>query len=89
MELKLNPAELTPIIRQTIEETLAEVGPTNDKLAGRLAFTEAEAAELMGIERYVLRDARLRGEIDGSKVGKMIIYEPDVLREFITSRRMA
>ena len=34
-------------------------------LGDRLGYPEAEAAALLGIERHVLRDCRLRGEIRG------------------------
>ena len=36
---------------------------------GRLAFTEPEAAALLGVKPHVLRDCRRRGELQGAKVG--------------------
>ena len=57
------------------------------KLGGRLAYTEAEAASLVGVERHVLRDARLRHEIEASRVGKRIVYTRDELLRFLHAQR--
>src|SRR5688572_22617128 len=40
----------------------------------RLAFNEPEAATLLGVRQHVVRDARLRGEIESTRVGSRIAY---------------
>jgi hypothetical protein len=76
--------ELQPVIAAIVRETLEQVSAADKKLNGRLAYTEPEAAQLLGIERHNLRDARLRGELMGSRVGKRILYSTDELRRFLT-----
>ena len=49
----------------------------------RLAYTEQEAAQQMGIAQHVLRDARLRGEIVARKLGKRWLYSREVLIDFL------
>jgi hypothetical protein len=51
----------------------------------RLAYTESEAAQMLGVADHVLRDVRLRGEIRGKKVGKRWMYPKDTLIQFLAS----
>lgn len=80
--------ELRPLIEQVVTETLNRFEAERAKLRGRLDYTEAEAAALMGVERHVLRDARLRGEIEGSRVGKQTVYTPDEINRFFHNQRI-
>jgi hypothetical protein len=59
----------------------AEVVP----LADRLAYSESEAAKLIGVEPHVLRDERLKGNVAGKKVGRRIFYTPAALTEFLAT----
>lgn len=70
MELLLNPDELRPLVRQVVVEVLSAI----DWPQGRIALTEAEAAEACGVARHVLRDLRLAGKITGHRLGKRVIY---------------
>ncbi len=79
--------ELEPVIRAVVLAVLDEVQTTDAKFAGRLAFTEPEAAAQFGIARHCLRDARLRGEIRGKLVGKRILYSRDQLLRFLGDTR--
>ena len=76
--MKLDAADLTdlqPLIAATVRATIAELDATDRKLPhDRLAYSEAEASALLGVERYVLRDARLRGAITARKLGKSFRY---------------
>lgn len=54
---------------------------------GRDAFSEAEAAERIGVEKHVLRDRRLRGEISARKIGRKWYYSPEVLRDYVSAGR--
>jgi hypothetical protein len=73
--------DLKPVIAAVVAEVLANA----DKLNGRLAFPEAEAAALCGLPKHVLRDCRLRGEIRGRLVGKKTVYEKSELLKFLRS----
>ena len=53
----------------------------------KIAFTEPEAAAILSLRPHVLRDARLRGEISGSRVGKRILYERTELLRFLHQQR--
>lgn len=83
MHLAVDDAELKSLVNEVVEQTLSALGwPT-----GRVALTEAEAAQACGVKRHVLRDARLRGELAGRRVGKGILYTPDDLRSFLDRAR--
>lgn len=84
MQLKFDEADLRPLVQLIIGELLAELSPRLSNLNDRLAFTQPEAAALIGVTPATLRDARLRGEITGSKVGKKIVYSRDELAAFLT-----
>lgn len=81
MNLQIDPAELLPLIRQTVAEVLATVATLP---SDRLGFSEGEAAGLLGMRKCVLRDARLRGEVKAKRVGKQIYYSRDELTRFLT-----
>ncbi len=78
-------ADLRPLIDSIIASTVERLRADDAKLpAGRIGFTEREAAALLGIQTYVLGDARRRGEIAARKVGKQYIYHRDALSRFIS-----
>jgi len=74
MKITLDQADLRPLIEQTVEATLARLNEREAQLGGRLGYGEAEAARLVGVAPHVLRDARLRGEVRASKIGKRVVY---------------
>jgi hypothetical protein len=51
----------------------------------RLAYSEAEAAKLLGVADYTLRDVRLQGGIRGKKIGNRVFYAKDELVTFLAS----
>ncbi len=83
MKITLEPADLKPLVEQIVTETVERLADERAKMGGRLGFTEAEAAELIGVARHTLRDCRLRGEIEGRLVGKKIVYSRDELLRFL------
>jgi hypothetical protein len=87
MKLSFDEADLRPVIEQIVAATLVQIQSDEAKLADRLAYTEPQAAAILGIRPHVLRDARLRGEISGSRVGKRILYERDELLRFLRQQR--
>ncbi len=75
--------ELQPLIDAAVRATLAEIEGSERAASDRLGFPEPEAAALMGVERHVLRDCRLRGDLYGRKVGKRVVYSRDSLVRFL------
>ncbi len=87
VHLSFSDADLQPLVEQIINATLAQLQTDQAALGDKLAFTEPEAAALLSLKPHQLRDARLRGEITGCRVGKRILYERDELLRFLRRRR--
>ncbi len=86
--LALDPAALEPLIAAVVEATLARVEEMRGRLGDRLAYSEAEAARLLGLHVHQLRDERLRGRIAASRiVGKKIRYTRDDLLAYLMANR--
>ena len=88
--MRLDPSDihdLRPLISAVVGEVLDRTRDDQLRLGQRIAFTEAEAASLLGVPRHTLRDCRLRGEISGSLVGKRIVYTRDDLLTFLRGRQ--
>jgi hypothetical protein len=80
----LDAEALRPLIQQIVQEVMRAGASQPSALPpDRLAFPEREAARMLGVERHVLRDARLRGELTGNLCGKKIIYSRDALLQFV------
>ena len=62
------------LLRELVEEVLREAFSALDWPAGRIALDEAEAAQVCGIRRHVLRDLRLSGAIKAQKLGRKFVY---------------
>jgi len=84
--LTLNHDALRPLIAEVVEQTLVRLDATRAALPDRLAFSEPEAARLIGLNSHQLRDERLRGRIAASQiVGKRVRY----LREDLVAYMLA
>lgn len=83
MELRLDPSCLKPVIETVIAELLQRFDQNDD----RLAYSEAEAAALLGVSRTTLRDERLRGRVKASLVGRKIRYTRNDMVEYLVNRR--
>ena len=84
MQIILNSRDLNPVISAAVRETLAQLSDEADLFSpDRLAYPEAEAAQLLGVAKHVLGDSRRRGEISGSRVGKKILYRRQELIDFL------
>ena len=83
MKITLDADDLRPLIAKVVTQTLERIDSDRARFAGRLAFSEAEAAAALGVERHVLRDCRLRGEIFARKIGKSYRYTVGSLRAFV------
>lgn len=72
MNLSLSQDDLRQIAQAVVAE-LDDRGAVEAKLPeGRIGYTEAEAAGLLGMPQHVLRDARLREQEEGRSLGKRI-----------------
>ena len=83
MEIKLNADDLKPIVEMVVVELIERFEDTG----GRMAFTEQEAAGLLGVSSTTLRDERLRGRVKASKVGRKIRYTRQDLLDYLARRR--
>jgi len=87
MKLEIDPQELQPIIRQITEQVLADLEARRPDLDDKLCYSEAEAADLLGVKVHVLRDERRRGRIKASKiVGGRIRYSREQLVAYLRGR---
>lgn len=90
LSLSIPPAVLKPLIAAVVREVLEQIQADAAAVAGgdRLCFSEAEAASMLGMTRWQLRDERLRGRIAGSRgPGRKIRYLKSDLVEYLASRR--
>ncbi|MBX7073101.1 MAG: helix-turn-helix domain-containing protein [Pirellulales bacterium] len=74
MKLDLEAEDLRPLIEQVVAAVLDRLRAAETQAGGRLGYREAEAAELLGLRPHQLRDARRRGEIHATRVGKVNVY---------------
>ena len=74
MRFEFDVETLRPVIQQIVAETVAQLKAEHSKFNDRIAYTEPEAAALLGVQAHVLRDLRRMGEIVGFKIGKRIVY---------------
>jgi hypothetical protein len=87
-DLHFSPEELLPLVRQVVEAVLAETARSEQLLGGKLAVSEPEAAALLGLNPWQLRDLRLTGKIRHSRiVGGRIRYTADDLHEYLRRNR--
>lgn len=83
-DLQLNGDELRPIVQEAVRLAIAELVDLNQLVHGKLAFTEAHAAELIELNQWQLRDLRYDGKIGFSKiVGGTIRYTQADLLEYL------
>jgi hypothetical protein len=88
LSLSLPPELLRPLVRQVVEETIARLEQARAALpADRLAYTEPEAAALLGLRVHQLRDERLRGNVKASVgPGRKILYDRNELLAYLSCR---
>jgi excisionase family DNA binding protein len=87
--MKLEPQDLhdlRPVVAEIVRAVLSEVEVKGRQFDGKLGYSEAEAATLLGVKRHTLRDARLRGEIFARRLGKEYRYGRDTLLEFLRAK---
>lgn len=83
MNMQFDDDDLLPLIERIVTRVIDQRQADDEKLGQRLAYPEPEAAGLLGMKPYVLRDARLRGEVSGTRIGKRIYYGRDELLKLL------
>jgi helix-turn-helix protein len=87
--LAIDPAALKELVKQVVAEALVALEADRARLDGQLAYSEAEAARLLGLNVWVLRGERRRGRIAASRiVGSRIRYTRDDLLRYLAERRL-
>ncbi len=90
MELRIDAEDLKPLVERVVTETLTRLDELRAALPDRVAFSEEEAARLLGLEPHQLRDERRRGRIKASKiVGRRVRYFRADLVQYIMERRIS
>jgi hypothetical protein len=85
LSVNLDPETLRPLVQLVVGEVLAALEADRD----RVAFTEQEAAALIGMKHHVLRDLRLTGQVSASRsVGGRILYQRSDLVAYLAERRV-
>lgn len=87
MKIEFETTELRPLVEAIVKEVIADPRQLVAPTSSQLAFSEPEAAGLLGVKPHVLRDLRLRGEVEASVVGRRIVYQKDELIRFLNRNR--
>lgn len=87
--LHLDAEALKPLVRIIVAEVIDQLRDAEARTADRLAYSEAEAARLLGLNTHQLRDMRLRGDIEALKiVGGRVRYSREQLLAYLARRRV-
>jgi hypothetical protein len=88
MKVELSHDDLTPLIQEVVQQTLARLEEVRAALPDKLAFPEPEAARLLSLNSHQLRDERRRGRITASVgPGRKILYSRQDLLDYLAARR--
>jgi hypothetical protein len=87
VRIELDESTFQQLFDDALQKALARIEGERARFGGRLAYPEAEAAALLGVKPYVLRDCRRRGELEGAKVGSKIIYSRADLEAFLERQK--
>lgn len=80
----LTQEEIEKLIDSAVSKAFTAALDINPNLASnRLAYSEPEAASLLGVKPHVLRDARIRGEIFATRVGGRLAYTRNELMSYL------
>lgn len=83
-DLRLNADELRPIVQEVVRMVMDEMTSLNHLVHGKLALTEEQAAELLDLNPWQLRDLRLAGKIGFTRiVGNRVRYTLSDLLDYL------
>src|SRR5438093_87763 len=88
--IHVDPDELKDLVAQVVRETLAQLDADGARLpADRLAYSEDEAAAMLGLNVHQLRGERHKGRIEGSViVGRRVRYTRADLLGYLARERI-
>jgi excisionase family DNA binding protein len=98
INLQLDLAQLEPLIRKVIAETVSHLGVTGLTLRGAvegnrtsaemtLLLKPREAAKALSICNRLLWEVTNRGEIPHVRIGRAVRYDPKDLRAWIEQKK--
>ena len=74
-DLQLTSEEIRPLVHEIVRAVLDEMDQLKHLVNGKLALTEEQAAELLDLNSWQLRDLRLAGKIGFTRiVGNRVRY---------------
>jgi hypothetical protein len=83
-DIRLCGDELRPVIQDVVRTVIEELTRMSQLMHGKLAVTEEQAAELLDLNPWQLRDIRLAGKIEFSRiVGNKIRYTLSDLLDYL------
>ena len=88
MQIQVETADLKSLIEDVVGQVVPRVLAEFAAGDGQLAYDESAAAQALGVPRHTLRDARLRGDLDASRVGKRVIYRREELLAYLERNRI-
>ena len=75
---------LRPLVLEAVQKLAHEIGAFDTLIAqDRIGLTQVEAAQMLGVQPYVLGKCRRRGEIYARKVGKQYVFGRDELFNYL------
>lgn len=90
MNITIDDAGLSELIRRVVLATIAELEQRRGPGGDRIAYTEEEAARMLGMKRHALRDERLRGRVTASMVaGRRPRYTLADLVDYLSAGKSA
>jgi hypothetical protein len=87
VNISFSESDLRSLVEAVVAATVERLDGERRRIGDKLAYSEPEAAALLSVKPYVLRDARLRGEIVGFRIGKGVRYEREELLRFLRRQR--
>ena len=88
MQIQVEAADLKALVDDIVGQVVPRVITEFGASEGQLAFDESAAAQALGVPRHTLRDARLRGELVASRIGKRIVYRRDELLAYLERNQL-
>jgi hypothetical protein len=86
-ELRIDPAELKTLVRDIVVSVLDEFQHHRLLVNGKLALSEPEAADLLSLHPWQLRDLRLAGKIGHTRItGNKVRYVVEDLQHYLRQR---
>jgi hypothetical protein len=89
-DLQLSTDEIRPMVQEVVRAVMDEMTNLNHLIHGKLALTEEQAAELLDLNPWQLRDLRLVGKIGFTRiVGNRVRYTLPDLLEYLRRNHQA